>query len=771
MKKINICLMMFTMLFGNLLVGIKEEPLKAYAATTIIPSSQTYEPTFGASYGNMSSVHPEASFINYSDDEIGDGGQNYFNNLIDERDFLYTTNIYDQTESLLSASGQDLELIQGYDGCPIKHVQVSNTNTEDNFDDTEDLSLFVKESMPMVYFDENHETENKRISFYLKNFFDWDYYLNLLVNQFDLVGEMPALSINKNIDLLSIKFKGAGNGYEFISHNYATFEIAWSNPTAQTPESGAGPFLCLKVEMPYISSITNLSMLSLSIGVPYNEDVFFDDGNITFFKLHSDLKDSHYWYAFNLESFSATQSRIAIDVKSYMNYSIYEMTPILKSMKFIYSHTEKRTLEQAESDGVNLKVGTTTGNIHITEQINEEVEVTFNESDVSTDGSLQYWSFGEQWKPDSYDSGKIKIIEVTWTDKESNKIFVHDYSKTNIHTYSFNSAKSIRVYYYKMSGYYRNYTENSNNVYVGTGSYISGFLCDLFNIKNWQCYAFSFYFDNQRTMAIPNVQKIEVKYQCGYKEPNPNSEDGYYPNSDDPKKNAIVRTMKVVDGYYLFGRPVDDYGMTLTSDANEAMRTDDLGNEFDYVIYKLQNGKNLSTYITKMDPLKIHYETENQEMVQIVGNSKGLHVVLDEDGVYRVYDIDGNYCPDYGVGTGSDGTKFAGEDLNGDGSISEYESVNSDTGKVEQTPPTFDEAPGKNIFDDIKDWFNNLDFDFNINADWGRLIGFILVAVVMVAIVANPQIIVGLFKFIWTLISGLFKAIFSLFKGSGKKKR
>ena len=261
MKKRNVFAIIFTMLFSSLFIGNKDDVLNAYAeeTTIVIPESQAYESTFGVSYGNMANVHPEAEFVYYTDDEIEDGGQNYFNNLIDERDYLYTTNIYDQTEALLTASGQDLELIQGYEECPIKYIKVDNTNTEDILDDKEDISLFVKESKPMVYFDENQSNENKRISFYLKNFIAWDYYLNLLVDQFDLVGEIPALSINKNIDLLSIKFKGAGKGYEFISHNYATFEVAWSNPTAQTPESGAGPFLCLKVEMPYISSITNFS--------------------------------------------------------------------------------------------------------------------------------------------------------------------------------------------------------------------------------------------------------------------------------------------------------------------------------------------------------------------------------------------------------------------------------------------------------------------------------------------------------------------------------
>lgn len=741
----------------SLLCGIKssQSDLIGYSAGTIVPATTIYEQE-DLTYGIKENIQT-ASMDDYDEEDE-------FDLFVHHNDGMHVLGTLYATDYLVDEI-QNLEQYEYYkDEANRLAANFDGTLTFLRTDESElatiestYLSFYYRRIEPILYFQNDLES----ISFYIESF-DSEA-IQTLIDQLDVVGIFPLLKIN-NLSILEVESYGSGTAFKYKTSNYSIAALHEYSDLEANQKKGA-----LKITMPAVDSIDSIEIAGTYFG---DQEVLNAQAKTKFmFEFHSSMHNKFDFMPFEISSISITNSYLAISNKNYLNSLITNpdvvnayFKPELDSMNFTFTYTEKT-------------VGSS-GKVTIGKSQSVDVDIDFKLFTSTENDEADLWSFSEQWTPGDQQSGSIKINSIVCrltavvdgVQTVMQQISV-DYTNYNIHKYSFNSSKAIRVYYYTMSGYYRNYMENSDNVYVGTSSYFSALFSDLFDIKNWQCFAFSFYFDDERTQQIPNVKKIQVKYQCGYKEPNPESEDGFYENCDDEKKNAIVRTMDVVDGYYLFGRPVDDYGMTLTGDANEAMRTDDSGNVFDYVIYKLQVGKNLDTYITKMDPLQIHYETAAKEVVQMVGNSKGLHVVLDEDGEYRVYDLDGNYCPEYGVGKGSDGTLFPGQDLDKNGIIDEYESVNSNTGKIEQTPPTFEEAPGKNIFDEIQDWFD--EFDFSIDVDWGRIIGFALVALLAVVIITNPSIIISALKGLWRLIKGLFELIAGLFKSKkkGKKKK
>lgn len=611
------------------------------------------------------------------------------------------------------------------------------------------LYSYYETIKPILYFDSTIEGE-KNIHFFIKPTVDEDS-INAFINHYDVVGSIPLLTINDKYQIITIDAKGKDKGFTFKTFYGSKIEL--NHYQSQASTTAGQPRPVIKVTMPYINSITQIE--SLNMGLTESPTTYVAKTDF-YFRLHADLAGLYYFYVFDLCGFSAINGHIIVDNSTYTNYHGYDYNYMaeLVSMKFMYTHTTKKTVDirpKALPDNVTI-IG---NNIELTKFASEIHEVTFDPNIGYADGKIRYWCFEDQWKPGEFDTGEIKILEIKWHPRSGNTISdvveVHDYSKVDIHKYSFNASKSIRTYYYEMSSYSRAWSANDNHWLYYAGGLLGTIIGVAKEAKyQYECFGFNFFFDKQRTIPIPNVKKVVIKYQCGYKEPNSASgSNGWYPNTKDPRKDVIIRTMEPSGSNFFGSHKLDEYGMVLANDLNRRMRTDDYGNEFDWVIYKQIKHRDVNTYISKMDNLEITYISENQEAVRMVANSRGLHAVLDDDGSYRVYDSEGNYCPDYGVGTGQDDTPFVGEDKNNDGIISTDEAVDSDTGTIIQQVPTW--------ADIAKD---NNTFKQTISIVIGALF---LVALILV-IVFNPGLLVKISKGIMNMFASIGKAIANAFR-------
>lgn len=691
---------------------------------------------------------PEANTdtLSHTSEEATAEHLNY--NLTTHNNRLYNTGNY--TDLIRSASymaDEELRLVYNSD------TSISFVPFNSSF-----LYGYYETIKPIIYFDSTIEGE-KNLHFFIEPSVNQEA-INAFIDHYDIVGSFPLFTINEKYQILSIDAKGTGKGFSYKTNYGSKIEMNYYQSQESTTAGQRMPVI--KITMPYLDSITQIESLNMGLtGSPTT----YEAKKTFYFSMHADLANKYYYYAFDLCGFSAINGHIIVDNSTYVDYYSYEddFMAELISMKFMYTHTTKKTIDivpKSLADNVTI-VG---NNIEITKFASEIHEVFFDPEIGMVDGKVRYWCFEDQWKPGAYDAGEIKILEIKWHPRRDNTISdtieVHDYSKVEIHKYSFNASKSIRTYYYEMSGYSRAWSANDNHFLYYAGGLLGVLIGVVKEAKyQYECFGFNFYFDKQRRVAIPNVRKVVIKYQCGYKVPNPEpGSNGWYPNTKDPRKDVIVRTMERSGNILLFGHALDDYGMALANDLNLIMRMDDYGNEFDWVIYKQIKHNDVNTYISKMDNLAITYETENQETVRLVANSKGLHAVLDDDGSYRVYDSEGNPCPDYDVGFGQDETPFVGEDKNNDGQISTDEAVDSDTGKILQQVPTWaDFVNGNNTF----------------KKTISIVIGLLLIVGLVLLILFNPGLLVKIGKAIIDIFAYIGKGIVKAFKSLAEalKKR
>lgn len=728
-KLIKIAISGLALLSG--LISRNYDPvLEAYAASS--DKSNTYNSDFlSFVYYDAINLYEEADYdeLNYDAEE---GTADYLNSKLHTNYYLYNTGEYNDLISTAAYLMDDESKLVYNSDNSLSCIQVDESNY---------LYAYYETIKPIIYFDSSMSGK-QNIEFFVRINTDKES-INSLINLLEIKGSFPLLKVN-DINIINIYAKGINKGFYYSTNSDVDLDLQYYISQSST---GAGSFIpVIKVTMPYLDSITKIESLSTGLA---SEPSYIEDDGLFELRFHSNMADKYYFYVFDLCGFSASQGHIVVDNSTYVHYFGYEsFTAELVSMKFMYTRTEK-----TYGNITKKAAGTTTigNNVHLTTFASEIIEVNFDPEIGMVDGLIRYWCFEDQWLPGEYDSGEIKILSITWHPREQNDISdvveIHDYSKVNIHKYSFNASKSIRTYHYDMSGYMRSWRQKDAN-WVITG--FVGLFKEI--LIDYQCYAFDFYFDKQRTQPINNIQKVVIKYQCGYAQPN-NENDGWYPNTSDAKKQVVVRTMELAKDRFLLGCALDDYGMVLTNSANKVMATDDYGNEFSYVIYKEHRVDDINTYITKMAPLEIYYETENQEMIRMVGNSKGLHVVLDPDGVYRVYYGDGTLAKGYEVGIGTDGTLFVGKDLDGDGTIETDEAVDSDLGKIIQEMDPY-EPP----------WWST------DAAKTGFTIGtiiLIIVALIVVYAILKPQD----FAFICKAIGKGFKNLFKPKKKSSKKKK
>lgn len=694
---------------------------------------------------------PEANFdvLNHTSEEATPEHLNY--NLTHDS-CLYNTGSYsDLVRSAAYFADDELRLVYNQDGS-LGFLPVN----------TMYLYGYYERVKPIIYFDSTIEGE-MNLHFFIEPTVNQDA-INAFIDHYDIVGSFPLFTINDKYQIITIDAKGSGKGFTYKTNYGSRLEMNYY--ISQESTSAGNRLPLVKVTMPYIDSITKIESLNMGFtDLPTN----FEAKKTFHFRMHADLANKYYYYAFDLCGFSAINGHIIVDNSTYVDYFGVEndFMAELVSMKFMYTHTQKKMVDirpKALADNVTI-VG---NNIEITKFASEIHEVTFNPEIGMVDGKVRYWCFEDQWKPGEFDAGEIKILEIKWHPRSGNTISstteVHDYSKVDIHKYSFNASKSIRTYYYDMSGFSRSWSLRDNNLVYWLIPVVGPIIGAAKEAKyHFECFGFNFFFDVQRTLPIPNVKKLVIKYQCGYEEPNsaPGS-NGWYPNTKDPRKDIIVRTLEESDRYGIFGsRKLDEYGMAFgkfEKSDNPAFFTDDYGNRFDYLIYKEIEHRNVNTYISKMDNLEITYVTENQEAVRMVANSKGLHAVLDDDGSYRVYDSEGNPCPDYDVGTGQDNTPFVGKDENGDGQISTDEAVDSDTGKIIEQVPTWSEF--------VKE---NNDFKQTISI----VIGVLLLVALIILVIFNPGLLVKIGKGIINIFVSIGKGISKAFKSLAQafKKR
>ena len=732
MKKIITLLLSGLMLLSGLISKSSESAIEAYAASN--NTGKTYKSDYLNLDYSGSTNYDEADY-DLLDYDAENGTAAHLNSKLHTNYYLRNTGeLSDIVETAAILMDEESKLIYNNDKS-ISYIQV---------DEEKYLYAYYETIKPIIYFDSSMQSK-QNIEFYIRAF-ELEESITSLINSFEMVGSIPLLKIN-DINVININAKGINKGFNYNCPSGVSLELEYYISQSST---GAGNKVAvIKVTMPYVDSITKIEALNIGI---YNSPYYSDDGLFEL-RFHSNMSDKYYFYVFDLCGFSASKGHIVVDNLTYVDYFGYDsFTAELVSMKFMYTRTEKAY------GSINKKLsGTTTSvgqGVHLTTHASEIIEVNFDPEIGFVDGLVRYWCFDEQWLPGEYDSGEIKILSITWHPRELNTISdvveVHDYSKVNIHKYSFDASKSIRTYHYNMSGYMRQWREKDAQWLLSALSGLYGAFKETF--IDYQCYGFDFYFDKQRTQPIDNVKKVVVKYQCGYKQPN-SENDGWYPNTEDPKKRVVVRTMELAKDKFLLGCSLDDYGMVLTNSANKTMATDDYGNEYTYVIYKEHRVDDIDTYITKMNPLEIYYETQNQEMIRMVGNSKGLHVVLDPDGVYRVYYGDGTLADGYAPGIGDDGTMYVGKDLDGDGKISTWEAVDSDQGQTIQEMAPYEEP-----------WWSTDDAKTGLTI--GAIVALIAILIVVYAILKPRD-----FAFICKAIGQGFKNLFKSNKKSSKKKK
>lgn len=189
--------------------------------------------------------------------------------------------------------------------------------------------------------------------------------------------------------------------------------------------------------------------------------------------------------------------------------------------------------------------------------------------------------------------------------------------------------------------------------------------------------------------------------------------------------------------------------------------------KYDYVIAKLRKrgDKTYNSYISQMAPLEISYETISGEVVRMIGNSKGLHVVTDELGNSIVVNSEG-VAPDdeiYGIYEAEDGTKYPGIDKNGDGKITADEVINSDTGEGANLANPNDTTIIAEITDSIKNFFEGLTNFFQNPRSWIVTILVFILLVSIILAVLRPSTLDSIFKG--------FKSLFSKKKKPKKKTK
>lgn len=658
----------------------------------------------------------------------------------------------------------------------VTFLKTTATN-EDDMD--EYIGLGYQVANPIIYFD---STYNDDISFYIRPGFDKDALLKL-ISQYSLTGELTFLQVN-NDPLITLHFNDDSKDFQLLAKEGVTI-----TPESRRKALTGGRiayYVYYKVTMPKPDAILKVCLLKTYAVESKSLAESFEVPSAMIFEFHSSVANYVYFYHFNIKSLSVINRTLSVDENSYTRLmlpndeEVAESSTIsaeLVSMKLLFTGAiRSKTASVGSIKSTQLgSLGQQTVTVFSLPKT-QTYECTFT-SKSSVSGA---WSYSCDDLPATA-SGQMTIQSLTFHPVIDGTVrtdvtFTQDFSKTNLYKYSFDVEKSARIYYYNWQGYYKRYSTNNpldlmydNSLFVDVAS---GPLNFIFNqYYNYHCFGFSFYFDDEKTEAIPNVKKIRLKWQCGYKSANSDPDSGgFYPNTNDEAKRIhieekTVNANKLANGSYA----LDKDGMFL-ADKDSCNKSLTQNGKYDYVIAKLRKrgDKTYNSYISQMAPLEISYETISGEVVRMIGNSKGLHVVTDELGNSIVVNSEG-VAPDdeiYGIYEAEDGTKYPGIDKNGDGKITADEVINSDTGEGVNLANPNDTTIIAEITDSIKKFFEGLTNFFQNPRSWiVTILVFILLASIILAIL-RPSSLVSIFK----AIKNAFQSLFSKAKKPKKKK-
>ncbi len=741
MKKITLLLTSLLLLVSIFISS--DYPLRGLAAAT---TSKSYDSTSFLSSDIASS--PVASFY-YENEPSRDNQEAYnlnqaltgfegkvYSHLIDD------TIINTSTRDILPEVISQLELLGQK---PIYEVNGAQDLTFLPIDESDYLyiALYYNNANPIMYFDKSSSDE---ISFYIRPFFlleDEIIAFKNLIKKYDIVGSLPILTIEgETIINLSLS-----SDHDFTIETAQGVSLTLEHRSYRAGTGGrTGYNRYLRVTMPKRDSFLDIKFLSLSLVL---ESASIADTNPSAqfsFTFHSSMMDRVYFYLFNIKSLSIANLKLVIDDSSYAPFlvestSYSNVKASLINIKLHYKSSLRFNTKPDEAISSAIKSTQIAANgREVTFYSVAQTPKTFTCKMVSNNENS--WSFEALEGLDKMASGEFTIQSISFHPiidgvVREDLTYTQDYNSTNIYKYSYDAQRSARIYYYYWQGYYRTFSKNDPNGLLnpaGLSGMAAGAISGILNILySYQTFGFSFYFDDNRQEAIPNVQRIRLKWQCGYEEPNAEKDSGgFYPDTKDEKKKINIAEKEVganesnlQKGNYA----LDKDGMFISYKDNCDAHFSKNG-QYDYVVAKQHKKGDINTYITTMAPLEISYETFSGEVVRMIGNSQGLHIFTDEYGNDFIVNSEG-VAPtnednlSYGIYEAEDGTKYPGVDKNNDGVITADEVINSDTGEGENLANPHD----ANLLSAIVDFFDKI----------GKAAGnpwFLILIIIIVALVA-----------------------------------
>lgn len=750
-----------------------------YASSFFDYDVNTLGPVSFYSSDNDSSISEEAKALNeamttysFQGTNMIDGIQNSALFVAEDQDVL----------SIVANQLIDANLNPDYvknGGEEVTFLKVDATN-EDEID--EYIGFHYQIARPIIYFDSSYQDD---ISFYIRSSFGKDYFLRL-IKQYSITGDLTFLQIGDD-PLITLHIEDDSSDFQLITKSNITI-VPERRRKLLTGNRWAN-FVYYKITMPKPDSILSVSMLKMAICDTKEQAQAYEVPSALNFQFHSNVSNYVYFYNFDIKSLSVINRTLLIDETSYTRITLpndeevdesatISAQPI--SMKLLFTgaiRSKTETVGSIKSTQVGLGQTITVFSIPQTQ--------TYNCTFTTKSETSNTWSYTCADLPATA-SGQMTIQSIAFHPVINGTVredvtFTQDFSKTNLYKYSFDVEKSARIYYYQWEGYYKQF--NKNNIFTGVlpNSNIftdmsSSLIDSVLNLKyNYHCFGFSFYFDDDKKESIPNVKKIRLKWQCGYKEANPDPDSGgFYKDTSDTAKKIHIEEKTINDNRLTNGTyALDKDGMFL-ADKDSCNKAFTQNGRFDYVVAKFrQRGdKSYNTYISAMAPLEIFYETITGEVVRMIGNSKGLHVVTDELGNSIVVNSEG-VAPDdeiYGIYEAEDGTKYPGIDKNGDGKITADEVINSDTGEGANLANPNDSTFITDLENALSGLLNNLTELFKNPRSWLLTILAIILIVSIVMAFLNPTTLISFFKSIKNSISSLFSKAKKPKKKKAKKK-
>lgn len=700
-------------------------------------------------------------------------------NVESNQDIIYT--FVDQiTDPVFEQnSTKDLTFIN-VDGINYKHYGsvVENYNT----------ALYYQQAKPSIYF--NKFTGNE-ISFYLEPNFSGRA-LKDLITQYDLTGTLVFLQIDNDPIL---KLEIGNNDFKVVASEGVS--ISFENHVVKAVPANLR-FPLLRVTIPYRSSISNIVGLRMAVVEDSSNIATYTLPETMVFAFHEDMAANTFFYFFNVKSLSIANKTLAIEETSYTDFRTSssetidrtKMSASLVSMQLYFSGAVRLKQSDTTYDDTALKstqLSSSGAKIFI---ISMPETKTYKATFTRHSETSGNWLYTLDEEIPMTSSGQMMIYSITFHPIVDGTVredltFTQDYTKTELFKYSFDLKKAARIYYYNWASYYCMFTRNENLstaeqivsvipltapgfwAYKGISNLIKN------SRQNWQTFAFSFYFDDDKTEPIPDVKKITLKWQCGFERANPEPDsDGFYSGfQNDENKKVHIATKEVNNNRLPNGTyALDEDGMFL-SDKDSCHKAYTANKKYDYAVAKLhkRGDKTFNSYISQMAPLEISYETTECELVRMVGNSKGLHIVQDDDGNAIVVNSEGIAPTDgiYGIFVASDGTKLPGVDKNGDGKITADEVINSDTGEGTNYADPNDQSFLNKVEDFFKNLLDQIKDAVKKPRTWLWTILIILVVGTIALAILKPSTLISIFNSIKKSIQSLF----SKFKNKKTKKK